>query len=766
VTPGPPRAANRIDEFRVAGVFTMQIRMLLGAASTLAVCAALADGAVAQTSLPNVTVDAPAARQQVKPARASRAKPAPRRPVRSTRSRAPSPATPVPVAGGAGTQASGNPEPRAPGMGSVSRSVNAQPAHTTIVSSEEIKALPVTTYGDIFRPIAGFNISNYSQGVIGYGLTLRGFTDGEHGRDVAYFIDGVPVNEVSSQHTPNYADLNPLIPETVDHIDVIRGPFSVEYGNSNLGGSVNIVTKTAEPYATAGVSGGSFGTLRGIGTYSTTQGQILPYLAVEGFRTNGYAQNNDVERGNIFAKGTTTLEGGGELSVRAQVYKADGGAPGYISRDLLNRGLISDKTATDQTDGSTKFMQNLVANYRIGPAGQEFQGTLYVNHDTFDRWANFGGGQRDQNEERTTSGATAKKYWTLDVSGVQTQLLVGGDWRTDFIHATQAPSVARVANMALAVRNMDIRQTDLAAYSQLQVKPTEWLKLTGGVRFDQFFYDVQNYLTPAVSPSANLGVASPKAGISITPVRWAEIYANYGQGFRSPSAVDDLATLATAKPTKLTSKEAGVRLNFDRVSFTADVWRADNSNEMYQAAPGLPVLSLGQSRKQGVDLEGKVTAYRDDMRQLAIFANYSPTSARLINSGASIYVPSVPQSLLNIGLDYDQRIGNGDKLTATAYVTFVGKKYLTQDGLQTTKPYSRVSAKVGYAWRSGWDAFAQATWYPGDRYSEAAFNFGDNVGAAPTDIYVRPVPRLTLMAGASYKFATSQPPLQPVASRY
>ena len=125
--------------------------------------------------------------------------------------------------------------------------MTAQPANTTVVDSKDIASEPVSSYGDIFRPLAGFNISNYSQGIIGYGLTLRGFTDAEHGRDISYFIDGIPINEVSSLHTPNYADLNVLIPETVDHIDIIRGPFSVEYGDSNVGGSVNIVTKTQSP---------------------------------------------------------------------------------------------------------------------------------------------------------------------------------------------------------------------------------------------------------------------------------------------------------------------------------------------------------------------------------------------------------------------------------------------------------------------------------------------------------------------------------------
>ena len=138
----------------------------------------------------------------------------------------------MPIQPGGGTQAA------EPGRGALSPAVSALPANTTTLDATTIGRLPVFSYGDLFRPLGGFDVSSYGQGGIGYGIALRGFTDGEHGRDIAYFIDGVPVNEVSSIHTANYADLNPIIPETVEKVEAIRGPFSVEYGDSHLGGTV------------------------------------------------------------------------------------------------------------------------------------------------------------------------------------------------------------------------------------------------------------------------------------------------------------------------------------------------------------------------------------------------------------------------------------------------------------------------------------------------------------------------------------------------
>ena len=307
-----------------------------------------------------------------------------------------------------------------------------------------VQRMPVWSYGDIFRSLPEFNVSNYGQGAIGYGISLRGYTEAEHGRDIAYFIDGVPLNEISSIHTPNYVDLNILIPETVKSIEVVRGPFWIEAGDSNFGGSVNILTKRSEPFASATGSGGSFATARGLITYSRTDTFIEPYLVGEGYRTDGYRENSYINRYDAFNKFTMPLADGSVLSLRGQFYGTDFGAPGYINRDQVLAGVISPRTAVNMTDGGTKELQNLVANYSNGPIDQELSGLAYVEHDHFERYADFGSGQRGQIEERTTTGGRLRKVATVDApGGLPTQLLIAGTWRSDFVDAVQGPSIAR-----------------------------------------------------------------------------------------------------------------------------------------------------------------------------------------------------------------------------------------------------------------------------------------------------------------------------------
>ena len=642
-----------------------------------------------------------------------------------------------------------------PGRGDVSSAVTALPAAVTVIDAPAISRLPVASYGDIFRSLPGFNISNFGQGAVGYGISLRGYTEAEHGRDIAYYIDGVPVNEVSSLHTPNYADLNILLPETVKSIEIVRGPFAVEYGDFNMGGSVNITTKQSEPFASIGVSGGTQGTARGIATYSTQQGAWLPYLALEGYRTDGYRDNSFVNRYNSFNKVTTTLPDGATVSFRAQAYGTEFGAPGYANRDAIWAGLISDRSATNPTDGGNKQLENFVTNYSSGATDQELKGTLFLSHQYSNRYADFGGGQRWQHDDRTFFGGRVSKVWTGAIGDqIPVQVLVGSNWRTDMIEAYQAPTTARAVTGAPVV-NVGVTQTNVAGFGQVQIKPLSWLKFTAGGRFDQFYYDINDRITPGGTPNISNGISSPKVGVAITPVSWLELFANYGQGFRSIDVPAELIGNPGIQPFKIVSREGGVQFTFDRFKFLASYWNTDSQNELFQAAPGLPVTFLGKAQRDGFDLDGRFYVVKDPINNVSLFANFAGVRARLIDAAPSFYVPNVPTYVANVGVDFNVATVNAQTLSGSAYVTFVGKKYLTQDGLITTSPYSRVTGKLAYSWPEGWTVFTQATWYPGDRLSEIAINFGNPTGASSSDIFVSAQPQLAVLAGLTYRFPTA-----------
>ncbi|MEO6201764.1 MAG: TonB-dependent receptor [Nitrospirales bacterium] len=643
----------------------------------------------------------------------------------------------------------------------VSADPAALPASTTIVDSTYIQRTPiVNSYVDLFRPLPGFNINNLGQVGIGNGIAIRGFTDLEHGRDVAYFIDGIPINEVSSIHTPNYADLNILIPETVERLEVIRGPFSALYGDSNLGGAVNIVTKRFDSTGEAKASGGYFATARGIVTYSrpkSEEGKISPFLAFEGYHTDGYRDNQGYKRYNLFGKATLPTKKG-DLSIRTQFYGGDWGAAGYINRDLVESGALSPKAAVNSTDGGHKNFQNGTLNYLLGDLNQAFSFTGFVNHDVFVRYADFGGGQRVQDEDRLTTGLTIKKVWTGELfDSMPVQLIVGTNFRNDSVDVSQHPTVKRNISGS-AVRKLDFTEQGWGQYLQAQVKPFSWIKFTGGVRYDHFWYQVDDKLSASSVPNMDTGVFSPKAGIAVTPASWLEVFANYGEGFRSPSAVDDVVNSTKVKPIKLRSQEVGFQIQpSTRLTFRAALWSTRLNQEVFQATAGLDPQNLGKSLREGYDLEGRYYVRQDKQGQASLFVNYSQIRAKLVDSSPAVDVPNVPLYLINVGSDVDVPLGGPDsphRVGGQLYVTFIGRKNLSEDGALTTKAYQRIANRLFYAHQSGWTGFMDIIWYPSNRLSETAINLGNPTGATSSDIFVNPQAPFTLQVGVSYRFKT------------
>ncbi|GAB6161558.1 ligand-gated channel protein [Desulfothermus naphthae] len=112
------------------------------------------------------------------------------------------------------------------------------PATVTIIGPEQIKAMPARTVGDLLADLPG--VQAYEPQGVGcvtpQKVRMRGMAYWGH---VLIMIDGQPMNNPFTQIP--YLTLIPI--KAIDHIEVIRGPFSSLYGSSAGGGIINIITK-------------------------------------------------------------------------------------------------------------------------------------------------------------------------------------------------------------------------------------------------------------------------------------------------------------------------------------------------------------------------------------------------------------------------------------------------------------------------------------------------------------------------------------------
>ena len=102
-----------------------------------------------------------------------------------------------------------------------------------VINSKLISEKSATNLSDLLSGELNLRVSK--DGALGSSMSINGLT-GEH---VKILIDGVPV----IGRLNGNIDLSQLNLNNVDHIEIVEGPMSVQYGSNALAGAVNIITK-------------------------------------------------------------------------------------------------------------------------------------------------------------------------------------------------------------------------------------------------------------------------------------------------------------------------------------------------------------------------------------------------------------------------------------------------------------------------------------------------------------------------------------------
>ena len=186
----------------------------------------------------------------------------------------------------------------------VTRRRPTQAASSETIRARDFELRPHSTTQEILNNLPGLIAGQHAGGGKAMQYFLRGF-DNDHGTDIALFVDGVPVNMVSHAHGQGYADLNFLIPETVERVELYKGPYFAQWGDLANSGAVNFVTKENAVENSLQALGGFFNTMRYTGLVSPKIGPVQTLLASEVYFSDGPFKNpENYARYNFFGKFT------------------------------------------------------------------------------------------------------------------------------------------------------------------------------------------------------------------------------------------------------------------------------------------------------------------------------------------------------------------------------------------------------------------------------------------------------------------------------
>ncbi|MEW6543462.1 MAG: TonB-dependent receptor [Nitrospirota bacterium] len=483
------------------------------------------------------------------------------------------------------------------------------------IPDKEILLQPQGRPAQILRLIPGFITVEHSGGAgKADQYFLRGF-DADHGTDIAFFADGMPINLRSHAHGQGYADLNFIIPETIEGIDVYKGAYHVQFGDFDTAGAVNFITRDVVKEGVVQLAGGMYDTQRHLLMFSPTKDKVRTLLAGEGYFTNGPFDNpNRYFRFNGLAKATMNPTSRSELSLTGSFHKAQWNGSGEIPLRAVHDGSLDRFGSIDPSEGgkTTRATGRLNYHYDTASGGKAFA-NLYAQYYRMDLYTNFtfflddpvNGDGIQQSDRRIMYGGDVGWRQAGELLGMASSATAGVQTRVDRIHARLGTQVRRAP--LGTTTDSEILEASYSPYLKLEFQPAPWMRLTGGTRTDFFTFDVRNQC-PACSQQPagrkDSAIVTPKANVILGPWFNTEFFLNYGQGYHSNDArgvVTGAVPLARAK-----SYEAGLRHKpWEEFEFITTLWALDLQSELVFVGDAGTTQARGPTRRYGLEVGGR-----------------------------------------------------------------------------------------------------------------------------------------------------------------
>ncbi len=532
-------------------------------------------------------------------------------------------------------------------------------------------------------------------------ISIRGFgARASFGvRSIRLFVDGIPATLPDGQGQVSHFNLDPA-----DRVEVLRGPFSVLYGNA-AGGVVQLWSAdgTATPQTTLGVSAGSHDSFR----YSAnTRGIVGPVdynIAVSEFLAGGYRAHSRVRRESDNAKFGIDLGQQRKLTVVLnRLYQPGTQDPLGLTRAQVDADPTLATAVASQFNTRKSIRQNQL-------------GVIYEQQpDDADQWRAMGYyGQRSivqflsippgaQANPLQSGGVIAPDtdYGGLDLRWTRHGTLAGRDF--EFVLGASGDyqrqhrtGYENFVGDSLGVRGAPRRDEDdnvnnVAEYAQWYWHLAARWSLLLGLRHDEVrFSEHDVYITPANPDDSGhvaYGATTPVLGLEFRPGANLRLYASYGKGFETPSynelgyRSDGQAGLAfDLQPARSRNLEVGAKWRITRaLEFDAAAFRADTSNELAVASNQngrATYRNVGDARRQGVELslsgelghDWRISAgvtrlqarFRSGFLTCAATPCVTPTTP--VQAGSRI--PGVPDSYGSLRVEHGHELGWREGLT-------------------------------------------------------------------------------------------------------
>jgi outer membrane receptor protein involved in Fe transport len=666
-------------------------------------------------ALPPVTVQAPAssARPRQSPKRIAR-----RHTPSDKRTATAKPAPAQVASGGSGAPTAGSGPSTPPAM-----------ASQTSFTGEELNARPVMRPGELLEATPGLIVTQHSGEGKANQYFLRGYNL-DHGTDMAISVDDVPINMRTHAHGQGYTDLNWLMPETVNSLDIRKGPYFADEGDFSSAGNLHIGLIDSVPKAVAELTAGSFGYRRIFGMDSAKAGDGTVLVAGEAGTYDGPWVNPDDMRklnGMVrYSQGTAT-DG---LSITGMAYSNKWNSTDQIpARAIPQIGLYGSE---DPSDGGNTNRFALSGRVSGTDDAGSWKANAFAVKSQLDLFNNFTyflsdpvlGDQFHQHDDRIMTGGNASRTLNGSFAGLPMQTTFGMQTRYDDIALALSDTYQR--SFLSTVRNDRVGEGSVGVYAQNTVGWTDWLRTTLGWRGDYYDAHVNSIFDAANSGTVAAGIGSPKFTATIGPFNKTEFFVGAGYGMHSNDArgatitedPTDSTTKLAASPllVRIKGAETGVRTKIiPGLDSSLSVFMLDQDSEIIFNGDAGDTSASRPSQRYGLEWTNRYRpvswidvdadlAYSHarftgfDSDQEAIYQSLAGFPQAQIGNAPGNYIPNAPAIVASAGITLGERTGP----FGTLRWRYLGASPLTEDNAFRSPATSIFNGRLGYRADNGW----------------------------------------------------------------
>ena len=378
-------------------------------------------------------------------------------------------------------------------------------AFMTVITREEIEKYQQQDLGALLRNY-GFQVDAYSPAGVQSQIAIRGMRTSLLGDDTTGSIL-VLVN--GRRAGTDNISLIPLV--NVERVEVIRGPASVQYGTSAMGGAINIITRRGAETKVAAEAGiGRWQNYRTMAEGSASgygfdiSGGVAWAPQTGDYKTGHGMRYNNTDSNNNFASNLNagyTFQKEHRIGVNYQSVRSNAGSPG-------------DLTWLTPNDYQKRRNQSLDVTYEGGytPVGLAWSGRYFTGEYRYNFSHDFGY-SKNENKYQGAQGQLSFIKGPFSLSG-------GLDWLQYDSHIEDQ-----------LFKNDNIEQKDLGGFLLAKVNLLDdMVILSGGLRYDAYAVDFEGN-------EKSYYRTTPSVGVAVNPLDWLTLRANYGQSFRIPQPV-------------------------------------------------------------------------------------------------------------------------------------------------------------------------------------------------------------------------------------